>query len=1202
MINRLLRTMAGLLRTLAIFMTLLGLAAGVAAWRLMAGPVAVDVLTPPIAEALNAALGTVRVEVEGSVLAWGGLDHPLEIRLRQVRAVASDGQTVASVPELAVGISVPALLRGRLALARVTLVRPVLKIERTPEGALVLDLHPLPTPGPSRDMVVEPAVESEALPDQIAAFLRLPPDPLSPLGALTTVSVTGAALTIDDRASGRVWRVPRAELSAERADDGITLKAGLESPLAGRLATLALEGRYRQTDGTARIEATLAGLEPAALAPLAPALAPLAALQMPLAGSASLALGADLRPVRLRVKLKAGAGTLGGPVPLALQALELTASLEPADGRLELESASASLGQPALTLSAAGHLERVFTSPEGRIGLGLKQGARQAQMELRALGRAGGDAGGPAQLKATLAGLEPAMLAPLIPALPPGLRLALAGQAELSFAPDWQPTRLDLDLSTGKGEVKLPELMPEPVAFAGASLRGSLERPLAADAALTLQGFTLDFGDARLSGSGSAQRQDRQIALKGEIKAHGVPVDALPRLWPPPVGKNARDWVVANLSHGMVEEAWLRVDGSAPLDDPSEILATTLEGGLTVTDLTVAYFKTLPPAKGINGHATTDGRSLIIQTNGGKVLDLAMGDGRIEISKLDTPQEWIDIDVPVSGSVRSTLMVLDTPPLGYARKLDLDPNKAEGGQSSRLHFYLPLVRKLELDDVELGVSGSLKGVGLQGLPGGFDASDGDLKLALDAKGMTITGTTRLEGMPVRLEWREAFADEANPRTRVALKGEIGAAELVRRGLAADPYFGGSVGADLVLTVDNAHRTALAGSLDLTPARLTLPPLSWSKASGIAGQARFRLEVPKGAPARIPALRIEGGGLRVSGSAELAPGGGLGKLSLSEFRAGATDLGAELHHRPDGIWEAALHGASLDLRSLLKGAEGEEKRRQRDQRLARRGKPHQPGPRYELSAQIGRLITADGGRALSNVLAQVRDDGLGLDRAEIDARVADSTATLTLRYRPEGHQRRLLVRSDDLGALLSALDVTDSIRGGRLSVVGLGDPTVPDRPITGQLELAEYRVVNAPLLARLLNAISITGLLDLLRGEGLAFSALAGEFRLADDLVTLKDLRTSGAALGLTVAGRVDLAADSLDLEGTVVPLYGFNRIIGMIPLLGDLISGGEGQGLFAATWYMRGPSDDPDVMVNPLAVLAPGFLRNLFFLGGSPRP
>ena len=62
-----------------------------------------------------------------------------------------------------------------------------------------------------------------------------------------------------------------------------------------------------------------------------------------------------------------------------------------------------------------------------------------------------------------------------------------------------------------------------------------------------------------------------------------------------------------------------------------------------------------------------------------------------------------------------------------------------------------------------------------------------------------------------------------------------------------------------------------------------------------------------------------------------------------------------------------------------------------------------------------------------------------------------------------------------------------------------------------------------------------------------------------------------------------------------------NSILGNIPLIGNFLLGGEGQGLFAAAFRASGPLDDPTISVNPLSALAPGMLRNLFlFEPGSP--
>ena len=63
----------------------------------------------------------------------------------------------------------------------------------------------------------------------------------------------------------------------------------------------------------------------------------------------------------------------------------------------------------------------------------------------------------------------------------------------------------------------------------------------------------------------------------------------------------------------------------------------------------------------------------------------------------------------------------------------------------------------------------------------------------------------------------------------------------------------------------------------------------------------------------------------------------------------------------------------------------------------------------------------------------------------------------------------------------------------------------------------------------------------------------------------------------------------------MVPAYVINSLLGRIPVLGKIFTGGEkGSGVFAATYKMAGPIEDPKVSVNPLSVLAPGLLRKLF--------
>ena len=54
-----------------------------------------------------------------------------------------------------------------------------------------------------------------------------------------------------------------------------------------------------------------------------------------------------------------------------------------------------------------------------------------------------------------------------------------------------------------------------------------------------------------------------------------------------------------------------------------------------------------------------------------------------------------------------------------------------------------------------------------------------------------------------------------------------------------------------------------------------------------------------------------------------------------------------------------------------------------------------------------------------------------------------------------------------------------------------------------------------------------------------------------------------------------------------------------VPLFGPLLAGGHNEGLFAVNSNVSGRSPSPEVRVNPLSAVAPGFLRKLFSAGSN---
>ena len=1161
---------------------------GLAVWRVASGPVSLTFLTPTLAGPLDAALdaaGHLHTEVGDTVLSWGGLHHPLELRLRGVKVDGADGRVIARIPQLAVGLSVRGLVHGRLILARLAVIGPILHLERTADGRLMLDIDGGDTPAAPTPLEVTDGGGPLAA---VLAALSRPGGDTGPLAGLAQLSVVDAALTLEDKVAGVTWAVPKASLTARRGTGGLQAQARIELATPGHPGVLEASATERNGDNALVTTLILHDIDVAALVPALPALASFAGSRLPISGTVNAVFDRDLRPQHLHLALTdAGPGSVAGPVPLALGGFNLAAGADPTAGRFTLEQVRLTLGDPAVTLTGSGG----GSGRGGEVRLSFGADAGSPQLSARLAPRADG-----ADLTLALAGLAPSALAPLSPALAPlaAAAVPLSGTLKLALDPAWTPGRLSLELALAPGRIVLPpDQLAEPVPVRSGAVRLALV-PAAGQAfaalpeRLEIETATVDLDGPVLSASGTVAREGDRLTLRGGIRARAVPADSLSRLWPCKVGYKPREWIVQRVSAGTIDEAWLTVDAGAPLSDPAAIIATTLDGGIAASNLTVAYFKTLPPLVGVSGRGTTDGRDMVLSTTGGRVLDMPVAPSRLVFTKLDTKQEWLDIDALLSGSIRSALEVLDTAPLGYAHKVGIDPARTRGSQTAHLHFYFPLKKSLDIDAVAIHADALLRGAATENVAGGIDVSDGDLKLDLDNAGMDVAGRARLDGVPATLTWRENFADAADPQTRVILKGDLDEETVTAR----LPFLKGRVGGTLATTatvvVDKRHKTTLSGRLDLTRARLSLPELNWRKNEDGPGSLRFSAGLEKGRPAHpfqlgldTPDLAVTGGGI-YDGSA-----GGLARLTLGEVKGGANDFRLEARARSDRSLEIALAGASVDARPLLTRGDTSRKRPPAKDKAA--------GSRYDLSLQAARVVTGGDGRAFTGVRGRFVNDGTGWDSLDLSARVAGAPAGLTLRYVPDGRGRRLTITSEDAGAVLRALDLTDSVRGGTLSLTGNGPPGIPAHPVTAKLELGEFRVVDAPLLARLLNALSVTGLIELLQGEGLGFSQAAGEITWSGDTLTLNDVRTSGGALGLTADGPIDLAGNSLALSGTIVPVYGINRILGLVPVLGDLLSGGKGQGIFAATYRLSGSLARPDVSVNPLAVLAPGFLRNLFF-------
>lgn len=1168
---------------------LLGL--GAVAWRLAERPLDLPQLARQIEAMVNARPDGPRLSIGEAAIAWEGFRDgtaaPLDIRLREVRLRGPEAEV--ELPEAAFTLSFRALLRGVVAPATIELRRPRLRAVLTEDG-IALGLGNAAS-GAGAEGAAAPAAETD--PATLLAGLMLPASDRGGLAALRRIRINGGEAVLTDPAGGLTWTLLEPRFDLRRAADGGLAGEGEALLRAGAVSVpVRLAGEARGTPMRISLGLLLPALRPAQLAGIWPPLAPLAVLDAPVTLSARAEFDADARPDRMQARLEAGPGALvlapGQRLPLA----GLAATVEGSSRALTIREAvlqlPGSAGQPGPNLTARGEVLQ-------------RDGAWRAGLDL---------ASAPLQAS-TLPGLWPAALAPearalALRSLPAGLLREARARLDLAVSPGLDAVTLEgarLGLGLARAVIDLGD--GGRAALDAAELTASYTPGLLRLDRLELR---LPAAPARLGGGaptlvaeGEARQQDAGWQLQGGLTLDGVAAAALDRYWPAGIGHNPRSWIVENVTAGQIRNG--RWQATAILPATLDRLSLTgLSGSAELLDATVHWLRPVPPMQGVSGRAEFSPGAVTLQGRGGRQALAEGKPGAIELREamvrffaLDTDEEQAEITAQLGGPLPEIFTLLRHPRLKLFEKRKLEVQATGGQAEARLAIGFPLKHELPMELLRIAARGRATEARLPGALVERDVERGNLDFAVDTEGLKLNGQAVWVGAPVRLNLEMDFRNGAPSQVteRGTLTGKLSAAQVNALGVETGRVLDGMVGLEARYERRRNGQGSVALRGDLREARLGVEALNWAKPPGTPGSFEGTLRLQGETLGSMEAMRLEALDLALRGRAVFGQKGRLERVELAEGGLGLSRFAGEVRRpeRVGGPWLADLRGPLLDLRPVL-------------------GPPGQPPPAatpdenglpLQLDLRFDRMTMGEG-RYLHATQARLRSDAAGLLR-ELRATgrtgsAADGEFDLTLA--PQGQHRLLRLTAADGGALLQAMDLTDSIRGGRLSVSGSYDQLRPGAPLAGTAELEQFVLRDAPALAKLLQAMTLYGLVEAVQGgTGLVFNRLVAPFTLTPEALTLTDARAFSASLGLTAKGKLLRERRIAAVEGTIVPAYMFNTLLGNLPILGRLFSPEAGGGVFAATYRVQGPLDDPTVTVNPLAALTPGFLRGLFGLGGA---
>jgi hypothetical protein len=660
----------------------------------------------------------------------------------------------------------------------------------------------------------------------------------------------------------------------------------------------------------------------------------------------------------------------------------------------------------------------------------------------------------------------------------------------------------------------------------------------------------------------------------------------LPVYWPPGILPQTRAWVTGHIAGGVADHGDVTAGLTAPLSLAAIHIAAA-SGGFDAENLTLGWLPGAPPITGMNGRlGFLDAGNILITASSARLGGLALSAGQMKISGLDGPRQKGDLQLHVAGAIPDLAAVLGS--LGLLRAAPPQIPLATGQVAADVSADIPFIRNLKLAQVGLHVAAHLSDVAVDSPFAGLRFTGGQADLQASTQAMSVHAASLFAGEPATFDLAVDF--DAPPAMRsLHLSGRAGPQILAFLGVAGGTAVSGPVSgtAPFTLTLTTAADGSQTGLVDadLTPVALAAPAFGWAKPAGVAGMLAASAAFQNHAVGALLALRAQAPGLDLQAQAAGPKDFVVSRADVGRTRA----VGEILGPGADGAWLATFSGPMLEFQVAPKPAKGPQ--------AAPAAPSDAPpsGPVWSLALNFQTVALAAAPAPLLKNFRLAGDlTGAFLRQAKISA----TGLALTFAPASAGGPRRVhvVLRAADGGALLRAAGVYGNVQGGGLA---LEEDEGGTAPAQGVVHLDNFRLMKVPVMAKILQGLTIYGIGAATSGPGLQIDHLVAPFSVGDGVLTLAGARAFSSSIGFTASGTIRLDDDVADLDATVVPAYALNTLPGKIPMIGPLFTAETGGGLISVRVRILGAMSDPAVMVNPLSALTPGVFRNLFGTGGS---
>lgn len=718
----------------------------------------------------------------------------------------------------------------------------------------------------------------------------------------------------------------------------------------------------------------------------------------------------------------------------------------------------------------------------------------------------------------------------------------------------------------------------------------------------------VEIGDFRVRGGGG------EISLKGmtvagpggqssraEVTMSAMPLATLKAMWPRALAPGARAWVGERVSAATFGGGSVRFTSGEFMNDeaPAQAMAERLSATFEIADAVSTPLDGMVPLMAPRALVRLENNALEVAVP--EAFALLPQDRKVAIKSVRMispdvlgPRPDSELTFAVQAQLGPFLEVMHSLPFQQVRQAGQLPNTAEGMVEAHFKLALPLVSELRADEVK--VEGKAKVTdGRFGKVGGFDIQGFTLALDMTTAAIDAKGDLLVNGVPAKVVGQHLLTGAAGAeQPPFKITANLDEADRNQLGLDINDLVRGVIPVDITLKKGAGSEPVVSLKADLTDAELNIEAVSWRKSQGRRATLEADIASGRNYKTELQNFKLSGDDIAIEGWVGIDADSKMREFFFPEFTLNVVSrLEVQGTRAKDGIWDIKANGKTFDGRDFFKSLFSLDQPAERAQK---------PSPGINLSAEIDNVIGAEDVslRKLKLKLSSRQEKLTALDARG----TLDGGAPLAAVLDKSTGARRLLADSTDAGQTLKLVGFYPNIQGGRLRLeVNLDGRGAAEK--TGVVWIEDFKVLGDPIVSEVVGSAdqgrpAIVGKRKVTR-EVFAFDRMRAPFSVGYGQFVLEDSYVRGPMMGANLTGKVDFKTRRINLGGTYIPLQGLNSALGGIPLLGQIISGTKGEGIFGINFGIQGALENPQVLVNPLSLVAPGIFREIFQMT-NPNP